>query len=73
MIALKYPTEEEVEAADQNKLGYWFRFLRSPGMSATETDDFNEILEAELKILALIRERFKGWNPPISKSVGWGR
>ena len=73
MSAPKYPTKEEVEAASQHQLGYWLRFLKSPGMSVIDTDDFDEVLEAEVKIIELIQERFKGWNTTLSKSVGWGR
>jgi hypothetical protein len=57
-----YPALEEVEAAELEQLGRWYRFLPSPKGST------------EGKVLMRIIERFNsggGWSPALSKSVGW--
>jgi len=58
----KYPTMEEVEAADRQTICRWYRFLPSPGLN-------------QKAIMNRICERFKdmgGFNAEISKSLGWG-
>ena len=60
---MNYPTLKEVEEASHVQLGRWYRFLESPSY------------DSELEILNLILERFDklgGWNPQLSKQVGWG-
>ena len=57
-----YPTDQQVEAATHEELGYWARFLPSP------------MSEHELKVINRIAERFKemgGFTPELSKKVGW--
>ncbi len=69
-----YPTREVVEAADQETLGRWLRFLPSPGTSAIEAEDFGvfqERMKKEAEVLDLIMKRFKGWTPELSKKVGF--
>lgn len=73
---MKYPTIEEVEAADRYELCRWARFLPSPGMSALEADpeDFQMLCDKEERINKRISERLKkmgGFTPEISKSLGW--
>ena len=55
---MKYPTAEEVEAADRTQLARWSRYLGSPGYSATGSPKFIDTLEKEGKILDRILERF---------------
>lgn len=66
-----YPTLEEVETADQLQLAQWYRFLKSPGSSAIGQDNFEDVLEQEVKTMNRIRERFEGFTPELSKSIGW--
>ncbi len=68
---MNYPTMEEVEEASHVQLGRWYRFLESPSIDLPAY----EIYDSELEILTLILERFDklgGWNPQLSKQVGWG-
>lgn len=72
---MNYPTPEEVEGASQHQLGKWLRFLPSPGMSAidkrlTELEQ-TKVALYETQALGRIGERFEGWNPELSKAVGW--
>ena len=58
-----YPTEADVEGADKEQLARWYRFLPSPQG------------EAAIKVLNKILDRFKemgGWDPELSKRIGWG-
>lgn len=58
--AIPFPTLAEVEAADQEKLAYWYRFLVSPA-TAKET-----------AIMKRMMARFHaggGWTPAVSKAV----
>jgi hypothetical protein len=53
----------------------WWRFLKSPGMSAVGKPDAEEVREREAKIMERIQERLKefgGFTPAISKAIGWG-
>lgn len=65
---LKYPTTEEIKNASQYQLGYWLRFLESPGMSDLGNE---QTLEKEQSLGLYMIERFKGWTPELSKQVGW--
>ena len=59
---MKYPTKEEVEAADRKQLAQWSRHLPTA----------NDV--AQLEIINRIYDRFKeagGMTPEISKSIGW--
>ena len=73
---MSYPTMEQVEAASRFQLGNWTRFLPSPGLNAAGRDDFDDVLQHESTILNRIIVRFYdelgGWNPQLSKQVGWG-
>ena len=65
---------EQVEAADHYQLGRWYRFLQSPGWSATNQDNFEQTLEEQTKIMDRICERFAflgGMTPRLSKMIGW--
>lgn len=75
---MQYPTRAEVLAADRVQLGRWLRHLGSPGMSAISADadaaTVEEVRQREAPVLDLVAERFKalgGWEPWISKAVGW--
>lgn len=73
---MSYPTLEQVEAADQEQICRWHRFLDSPGMSAIDTDHFETTLDREAAIAARIQARyleFGGMTPELSKRIGWGR
>ena len=80
-----YPTIDEVEAADQETLCRWQRFLPSPGaacipsgkrrMTTAQSLAFNAALEREAKVMDRIVERVKaggGFTLEISKLLGWG-
>ena len=69
-----YPSSIQVEAADKMQLGRWLRHLPSPANHALDRDDFQDVLDAEIKILQRIQDRFKalgGWTPDLSKAIGW--
>ena len=71
---MKYPTLEEVESADCLQLVKWWRFLPSPGVSAFDSESFEEVLEREIDVMYSIGdkiERLGGITPEISKQVGW--
>jgi len=58
---MNYPTKELIESASHVQLAIWYRFLPSP-------------IRAEVALLNLIMSRFEslgGWNPGLSKRVGW--
>ncbi len=70
-----YPTMEAVEAMSHYQLARMYRFQGSAGLDAVGKPDFEEILQAQLKIQARMLERFEkmgGWNPQLSKQVGLG-
>jgi hypothetical protein len=76
--SMKYPTMEEVVKATKEQLGQWVRFLPSPGENAMKGNLSNEIwvgiMNEEQKILMEIMATFDragGWNPRISKDIGW--
>jgi hypothetical protein len=71
---MKYPTMEQVDAATHEQLGRWSRFLCSPGLDAAGTDHFKQTMASERAVMERILERFQafgGWNPTLSKQVGW--
>lgn len=71
---MRYPTLEEVENADREQLGNWYRFLPSPGWDSLNEANFNEIMQQEAKIMTRIVERFKEmgmFTPELSKRIGW--
>jgi hypothetical protein len=72
--ALPFPTMDEVDGANRQQLGRWFRFLPSPGMDWTNDKDYKEKLAKELNILQRILNRFDdlgGWDARLSKQIGW--
>lgn len=72
---MDYPTLQQVEAADREQLGEWYRFLKSPGLAYLDSPDFNKKLEEEGEIMDLIVMRFKAmgmFTPELSKKLGWG-
>ena len=73
---MKYPTIEQVEAADRTQLARWYRFLPSPATRAIgkPMKEFDKVLAEEKEILDRIIVRFDevgGMNPQISKQIGW--
>ena len=69
-----YPTLEQVNSAKHVQLGYWYRFLPSPGTSAINKANFNVLLNKQALIMNRIVERFKelgGMTSEISKKIGW--
>ena len=71
---MKYPSMKQVETASHEQLARWYRFLPSPGASASGTDDFEDVLDHEAAIQERIIERFGcfgGMNPQLSKKIGW--
>lgn len=74
---MTYPTLDEVEQASTLQLARWSRHLPSPGMAAIDLGDhetFEALLEHEVGVMNRITARFAevgGWNPVLSKAVGW--
>jgi hypothetical protein len=74
MKQIPFPTLDEVKAAGRYKLGYWFRFLPSPGMAWVDTETFETNLKREKAIMYLICDRFEefgGMDSNLSKELGW--
>ncbi len=59
---MKYPTLEQVEAANQEQLCRWFRFL-PVGKNDSDLAVVNRVFER-------VREG-GGFTPEISKRIGW--
>lgn len=73
---MRYPTLEQVEKADREQLGSWYRFLPSPGMNHLEKhrDEYIKLLVKETEIMKKICERFTisgGFDSDLSKKIGW--
>jgi len=71
---MSYPTMEQVEAMSHYDLAVMWRFQGSPGQDAIGKPNFEEKLQEQLKIQKRAMERFEelgGWNPALSKTVGW--
>lgn len=71
---MSYPTMEQVEAMSHYDLARMWRFQGSPGQDAVGQPDFQVKLGEQLKIQKRAMERFEemgGWNPSLSKQVGW--
>jgi len=69
-----YPTMQQIEEASQLELCKWYRFLPSPGSSATASPNFREVMDSQKPIMDRIVERVKeggGFTPEISKEIGW--
>jgi hypothetical protein len=74
MKQIPYPTIDGVKVAGRHQLGYWFRFLPSPGMNWVDTETFEINLEREKAIMHLICDRFEefgGMDSNLSKELGW--
>jgi hypothetical protein len=70
----KYPTIDEVNAADHVQICRWVRFLPSPGLWTVGLDTFEEELAKEVLIMERICARlheFGGMTSEISKMIGW--
>jgi len=73
---MSYSTMREVEAASHRQLAHWYRFLGSAGRDAVGKPDFEDLLQAQLKIQERLLERFDeigGWSPVLSKQMGWDK
>lgn len=60
---MTYPTLKRVESASHEQLARWYRFLPTAGST-------------ESAVMHRIAERFAdmgGWNPELSKRIGWGK
>lgn len=73
---MKYPTLAEVDGASRYQLARWSRHLPSPGMTALDADEgtFQKTLDAEVAVMNHILAKFGeagGWDPALSKMVGW--
>ena len=74
---MEYPTLDEVNAADQEQLCRWYRFLPSPGAHLRHKmpeKEFNQALDDQLVIINRICDRVKeggGFTPELSKKIGW--
>ncbi len=67
-----YPAIVEVENANRTRLGYWLRYLPSPGESAVGHAGFANALADESAVLDLITMLFEkkgGWTPWLSKAA----
>ena len=58
---MSYPTMQQVEQASHHQLAKWMRFLPSaePENQDTQTKIYDRF------------DEFGGWNPALSKQVGW--
>ena len=75
-MTVRYPSLEQVDAADHEIICYWWRFLPSPGSDAINapSDVFQKLLDEEVVVMNRIGERLKelgGFTTEISKSIGW--
>jgi hypothetical protein len=72
---IPYPTLEDVNKAGRYQLGFWYRFLPSPGMAYVGTEHFKVNLDRESEILHRIDDRFHnefgGMDSKLSKELGW--
>lgn len=70
---MRYPTLEQVDQASKYQLGYWIRFLPSPGMEYIGYQNFQEKLDEEVIVMNKILEKFNalgGWSLELSKQIG---
>jgi len=73
---MKYPTLEEVKKADKVQLGKWLRFLPSAGTDLKYSDlNFEKEREQQSVVMQTIFDTFHkdmgGWEPWLSKQIGW--
>lgn len=57
-----YPSFEEIEAADHEQIATWYRFLSSP---------INEEESRKIQRITQKLNDFGGFNPELSKRIGW--
>ncbi len=64
---IDWPTEEEAGEAGPKQLGYWLRYLPSPGWKdPSKMEEQEKIMNV---IYARFYDRYNGWNPGLSKDV----
>lgn len=67
-----YPCICMIDRASRVLLGYWVRYLPSPGAAAAGHRNFGDVVAMESAALDLIEERFNalgGWSPPTSRAA----
>jgi hypothetical protein len=67
-----YPCICMIDKAKRPLLGYWVRYLPTPGSKAAGQRNFGDVMAMESAALDLIRERFAslgGWSAPTSKAA----
>jgi len=72
MAESDYPCICMIDEASRPLLGYWVRYLPSPGSKAAGQRNFGDVIAMESAALDLIVERFDflgGWSPPTSKAA----
>lgn len=72
IIESDYPCICMIDRANRPLLGYWVRYLPSPGLGAAGQRNFGDVLALESAALDLIQERFDslgGWSAPTSKAA----
>jgi len=72
-MRITYPTLDEVEAADHERLCRWHRFLPVPGSWALGTSAFNEAVTVEFAVMQRISARvveLGGFPIEICKEIG---
>lgn len=71
---MMYPKMGEVESASHEQLARWSRFLPSPGIGSIDDPNAEEVRIEENEILKKILlglNEAGGWNPALSKRIGW--
>ena len=71
---MNYPSKNEILEASHLNLARWARHLQSPGFRACGSPEFAAVFAEEQELMDLILKRFNefgGWNPALSKAVGW--
>jgi hypothetical protein len=71
---MKYPTLEQVNQATHYRICFWYRFLPSPGSSATNRsrEEFEKLMAEEVIVMNAICDKLKefgGFTPQISKML----
>jgi hypothetical protein len=72
MAESDYPCICMIDDARRPLLGYWVRYLPSPGAKAAGRRNFGDVMAMESAALDLIIERFAslgGWSAPTSKAA----
>lgn len=69
-----YPSLNRVETASPVTLGWWYRFLPSPGLNYVGSSNFSRMYRYEIAILERIIDRLNdagGMTPTISQAIGY--